>query len=150
MGLISRDSYERILLIKREMERLIKEFSGLNTEILDDSNNISIPIDIFEVKGTVFIQAELPGLREGDIKVFVSKNRLFIEGIKPDSTKPMKVNYILMERPFGNLRRVIELPQACDTRSITAEYKRGILTLRLKRIEERRGEKREVEIKFEE
>lgn len=150
MGLISKDSYERILLIKREMERLIKEFSGLNTEILDDSNNIPIPIDIFEVKETVFIQAELPGLREGDIKVFVSKNRLFIEGIKPDSTKPPKANYILMERPFGNLRRVIELPQACDTRSITAEYKRGILTLKLKRVEERRGEKREVEIKFEE
>ncbi len=150
MGSISRESYERILLIKREMERLIREFSGLDPESLNDSSGISIPVDIFEVNNEVFIQAEIPGLRPGDIKVFVSRNRLFIEGAKPDSTRVEKANYIWMERPFGNIRRIIELPNACDTRTIAAEYKKGILTMRLKRIEERRGEKREIEIKFEE
>jgi HSP20 family protein len=150
MGSISRESYERILLIKREMERLIREFSGLDTELINESSTISIPIDIFEVNNEVFIQAEIPGLKKDDIKVFVSRNKLFIEGIKPDNTKGEKVNYIWMERPYGNLKRIIELPQACDTKTIVAEYKRGILTIRLKRIEERRGEKREIEIKFEE
>jgi len=149
MGTISRDSYERILLIKREMERLIREFSGLDTELLNDANNINIPIDIFEVKDEVFVQAEIPGVRDGDIKVYVSRNKIFIEGVKPDSTREDKANYIWMERPYGNLRRIIELPQACDTRTINATYKNGVLTLRLKRIEERRGEKREVAIKFE-
>lgn len=150
MGSISRDSYERILLIKREMEKLIREFSGLDSEILDNSNTISLPIDIFEVNNEIFIQAEIPGLKEGEIRVFVSRNNLFIEGTKTDITKTEKANYIWMERPYGNIRRVIELPQACDTTTITAEYKNGILTLKLKRIEERRGEKREIKIKFEE
>ncbi len=150
MGSISRESYERILLIKREMERLIREFSGLDTELLSESNNVTIPVDIFEVKNEVFIQAEIPGLKKGEIKVFVSRNKLFIEGVKPDSTRTEKANYIWMERPYGTIKRIIELPQACDTRTITAEYKSGILTLKLKRIEERRGEKREVEINFEE
>ncbi|MCX7944350.1 MAG: Hsp20/alpha crystallin family protein [Deltaproteobacteria bacterium] len=149
MGSISRESYERILLIKREMERLIREFSGLDTDLISESNNIHIPVDIYEVKSEVFIQAEIPGLKKGDIKVFVSKNKLFIEGTKPDSAKEEKVNYIWMERPYGSIKRVIELPQACDTKSITGEYKNGVLTLKLKRIEERRGEKREVEINFE-
>lgn len=150
MGSISRESYERILLIKREMERLIREFSGLDTELINEASTISIPIDIFEVKNEVFIQAEIPGLTKDDLKVFVSRNKLFIEGVKPDNTKAEKANYIWMERPYGNLKRVIELPQACDTRTIIAEYKSGILTIRLKRIEERRGEKREIEINFEE
>ncbi len=149
MGSISRESYERILLIKKEMERLIREFSGLDTELLSESNSILIPIDIFEVKSEVFIQAEIPGLKKGDIKIFVSRNKLFIEGVKPAVTRAEKANYIWMERPYGTLKRVIELPRACDTRTISAEYKNGILTMRLKRIEERRGEKREIEINFE-
>lgn len=149
MGSISKESYERILLIKREMERLIREFSGLDSELLNDSNSITIPVDIFEVNNEIFIQAEVPGVKKGDIKVFVSRNKVFIEGVKPENTKSEKVNFIWMERPYGNLKRVIELPQACDTRTITAVYKNGVLTLKLKRIEERRGEKREVEIDFE-
>ncbi len=150
MGSISRESYERILLIKRELKRLIDEVSGLDSELLDEVSSVSIPVDIFEVKNEVFIQAELPGLKKGDLKVFVSRNKLLIEGVKPDNTRAEKVNYIWMERPYGNLNRIIELPQACDTRTISAEYKGGILTIRLKRIEERRGEKREIEINFEE
>lgn len=150
MGSISKDSYERILLIKREMERLIREFSSLDQDVVNDSGDLYIPIDIFEVDNTIYIQAEIPGLKRGDIKVFVSRNKIFIEGVKPDNTKADKVNYIWMERPYGTLRRVIELPQACNTKTITAEYRGGILTLSLKRIEERRGERQEVEIKFEE
>ncbi len=147
MGSISRESYERILLIKREMERLIREFSGIDTDLMSDSSNVAIPVDIFEVNNEVFIQAEIPGIKKGDVKVFVSRNKVFIEGVKP--AKREKANYIWMERPYGTLKRVIELPQACDTRTISAEYKNGILSLKLKRIEERRGEKREIEISFE-
>jgi HSP20 family protein len=149
MGTISRDSYERVLLIKREMERLIREISGIEGELLSDFSGINIPIDIFEVNNEIFIQAEIPGIEEGDIKVYVSRNKIFLEGAKPEKRSAENANYIWMERPYGSLRRVVELPQACDTRTITAVYKNGILTLRLKRIEERRGEKREVPIKFE-
>jgi len=149
MGTISRDSYERVLLIKREMERLMREISGIEGELLSDSSGINVPIDIFEVNNEIFIQAEIPGIEEGDIKVYVSRNKIFLEGAKPEKRSAENANYIWMERPYGSLRRVVELPQACDTRTITAVYKNGILTLRLKRIEERRGEKREVPIKFE-
>ena len=88
-------------------------------------------VDIYEVDGAVVLKAELPDMRREDIEVNVESHTLTIRGERKLDTEVRQENFHRIERLYGTFRRQFSLPSTVDTSKIAAEYKNGVLTVKL-------------------
>lgn len=86
----------------------------------------------FDVKDTpeAFVfYADVPGLKEKDLEIQVSGNRLAIRGKREAEHKVTGHTYYACERNFGSFARSFTLPESADTQKVTADLKDGVLTV---------------------
>ena len=61
-----------------------------------------VPAVDIAVKGNkVIIEAELPGVKRGDITVLLSSSHVEIKGVKKDKLPKTGINYFRLEREYG-------------------------------------------------
>jgi HSP20 family protein len=97
------------------------------------------PVDIVETAGKdVVVRAELPDMKREDIKVTFENNVLSIEGERKFEKKDEGETYHRVERGYGSFRRSFSLPATVDATRVEADYKDGVLTVKLPRREESR------------
>jgi HSP20 family protein len=97
------------------------------------------PVDIVETSGKdVVVRAELPDMKREDIKVTFENNVLTIEGERKFEKKDEGETYHRVERGYGSFRRSFSLPATVDATRVEADYKDGVLTVKLPRREESR------------
>jgi HSP20 family protein len=83
---------------------------------------------MWEDDGHLYVEAELPGLRDQDVSVTVHNGRLFIRGERQSEGDRRGVR---VGRTYGRFERVITLPEAIDAEGARAELAQGVLTLTL-------------------
>jgi HSP20 family protein len=99
--------------------------------------------DVYNREGEYLILIDLPGMSREALDISLNDNRLFIRGERPAETEAGERT----ERPAGRfLRRFGPLPTTVDQKSISAEYRDGVLRLRLPKRKE--PEQQRVEIKI--
>jgi HSP20 family protein len=91
------------------------------------------PADIRENGKEYVIKAELPGLGKGDIRVAVENGALVISGERKSEPEEKDVTWYRVERFYGSFVRSFILPDDVDAARIGAEFKDGVLELRLPR-----------------
>jgi HSP20 family protein len=97
------------------------------------------PVDIVETaEKDVIVRAEVPDMKREDIKVTFENNVLTIEGERKLEKTTEGDTYHRVERGYGSFRRSFSLPATVDAARIEADYKDGVLTVRLPRREESR------------
>lgn len=85
--------------------------------------------EVKETKESFVFTADLPGVKEGDLDIRLTQNRLSISG-KRESEKTEKGDqYYTTERSYGSFTRAFTLPEGVDADKIRAELKSGVLTL---------------------
>lgn len=91
-------------------------------------------VDVFDKEGDFFIRAEIPGMAQQDIDVKLSGNVLILSGEKkaPEDDE----NLSCSECWYGSFSRSFTLPDTVDRDGIRAEYKNGVLTVRVPRTAE--------------
>jgi HSP20 family protein len=90
------------------------------------------PVDIFETEGhDVVIKAELPEMAREDIDVTVDHQSLTIKGTRKAPADVPEDRYRRMERRYGTFSRSFTLPNTVDSTKVSADYKNGVLTVRL-------------------
>ena len=90
------------------------------------------PVDIYEDgKRGLVITAELPDMTREDIDLTVENGTLTIRGEKKVSAEVKDEQFRRLERRYGAFSRSFSLPQTVDTSKVGAEYKNGVLTIRL-------------------
>ncbi|MEW6325057.1 MAG: Hsp20/alpha crystallin family protein [Nitrospirota bacterium] len=95
------------------------------------------PIDLYETAGDVIIEADLPGADPASLRVMVTDRQLRIEGrCRP---RPVQGHYLQMERCHEEFSRPVPLPAAVDANRASARYERGVLTVHLPKIRDRRN-----------
>ena len=97
--------------------------------------------DIYETEAEFVIAIDLPGIDRGALEVSVDDNRLTVRGERTAEVDGQKRNGGGGGRPFGRfLSRFGPLPPTVDQKNIAAEYKDGVLSLRMpKRAERKTG-----------
>lgn len=93
-------------------------------------------IDIFETEGEIVVKAELPGLERKDITVHLENNVLTLRGERRFEKEAKEENYHRIERSYGGFSRAFSIPMNVDEQSIIADYKDGILNIRLPKKEQ--------------
>lgn len=105
------------------------------------------PVDIFQNgEHELVLKAELPDMSRDDIDITVDKGTLTIKGEKKLSNEVKEDHYHRIERRYGSFSRSFSLPQAVDTGKVGAEYKNGVLTIRLPLREEARPRQIKVDV----
>ncbi len=90
------------------------------------------PVDIFNTGDhELVLKAELPDMSREDIDITVENFVLTIKGEKKLSTEVKDEQFHHIERRYGSFSRSFSLPQTVDASRVAAEYKNGVLTVRL-------------------
>jgi HSP20 family protein len=90
------------------------------------------PVDIYQNGDTeLVLKAELPDMVREDIDVTVDNGTLTIKGEKKFAGEPKEEQFHRIERRYGVFSRSFSLPQTVDATKVSAEYKNGVLTVRL-------------------
>jgi len=104
------------------------------------SQELRVPsIDISEDKDNIYVEADVPGFKEKDVKLNIKNDILTLSTEKTEEKEENKKNYYHSERFQGNVYRQIALPQAVDRAQAAATYKEGVLKITLPK-KEKKGE----------
>jgi HSP20 family protein len=105
------------------------------------------PLDIYQNGDhEVVLKAELPDMTREDIDVTVEKNTLTIKGEKKFSSEAKEDQFHRMERHYGAFSRSFTLPQTVDSSKVSADYRNGVLTVRLPLREEAKPRQIKVDV----
>jgi HSP20 family protein len=119
----------------------------LRDEDVTARGNWMPPVDIYETdKHDLVLKAELPDMSREDIEVTVENNILTLKGTKKGSSEVKDEQYRRIERSYGAFSRSFTLPNTVDASKVSAEYKNGVLTVRLPFREEARPRTINVEV----
>jgi len=105
------------------------------------------PVDIFQTGDhELVLKAELPDMTREDIDITVENFVLTIKGEKKVSTDVKEEQFHHAERRYGTFSRSFSLPQTVDAGKVAAEYKNGVLTVRLPLREEAKPRQIKVDV----
>jgi HSP20 family protein len=105
------------------------------------------PVDIFQNgEQELVLKAEIPGLNREDLDITVENFVLTIKGEKKFSNEVKEDHYHHVERRYGTFSRSFSLPQTVDAGKVGAEYKDGVLTVRLPLREEAKPRQIKVDV----
>jgi HSP20 family protein len=131
--------------LQDRINRVFNETYGPREEGLMNSGNWIPPVDIYQSGDKeLVIKAELPDMKREDIEITVDNDVLTIKGEKKVSTEVKEDQVHRVERQYGVFVRSFALPPSVDSTKVAAEYKNGLLTLRLPLREE--AKPRQVQI----
>jgi HSP20 family protein len=105
------------------------------------------PVDIFQNGDhELVLKAELPDLEREDIDINIENFVLTIKGEKKFNSEIKEEQYHHVERRYGTFSRSFSLPQTVDTGRVAAEYKNGVLTIRIPLREEAKPRQIKVDV----
>src|SRR5258706_2984039 len=105
------------------------------------------PVDIFQTGDQELVpKAEVPGMTREDIDITVENFVLTIKGEKKLSSELKDEQFHHVERRYGAFSRSFSLPRTVDASKVSADYKSGVLTVRLPLREEARPRQIKVDV----
>jgi HSP20 family protein len=104
-------------------------------------------VDIYETeKHDLVLKAELPDMTREDIEVTVEHDTLTLRGTKKAPADVKDEQFRRIERRYGAFSRSFTLPATVDASKVVADYRNGVLTVKLPFREEARPRTINVEV----
>lgn len=88
-------------------------------------------VDISEDADGYLIKAELPEVAKEEVKVTVESGVLTVSGERKLEREETDRKYHRIERSYGSFSRSFAMPEDADPDHVTAEFKEGLLQVRL-------------------
>lgn len=134
MAIVRWDPFREVAQLQDRLNRVIGETYGRNGA--DDgfmtTGEWVPPVDIYaDGDQELVLKAELPEMTLDDIDVTVDHGALTIKGEKKFAKELTHDQFHRIERRYGTFSRSFSLPQTVDPHKVAAEYKQGVLTVRL-------------------
>ena len=127
-------------------DRVNRVFSDGDADLLTSGTWVP-PVDIYQNGDhEVVLKAELPDMTREDIDITVDNGTLTIRGEKKLSNEVKEESFRRIERRYGTFSRSFSLPQTVDAAKVGAEYKNGVLTVRLPLREEAKPRQIKVDV----
>ena len=102
-------------------------------------------VDIFEDGDTVVVKADIPGVKKNDIDVTITENSLTISGERKQEKKVEEKDFHRIERSYGSFSRSFRLPENVNGEKAKAEFKNGVLEIRLPKVKASKQKKIDID-----
>jgi HSP20 family protein len=140
------ESLPTIETLQEEMNRLFHQLSP-NGDGDSDLMAFMPSAELEDTPDAVHLKLEIPGLEAKDLDIQVSEHSVAISGERKSETKTEEKGAVRSEFRYGKFERIIPLPVQVKTDAAQAEYKNGILTLNLPKVEQEQKKVVKVEVK---
>jgi HSP20 family protein len=125
------DPFRELTTLQDRMNRLFGDVYLRDEDIAQRGNWVP-PVDIFETAGRdLVIKVELPDVNREDVEVTVENSTLTIRGEKKIPADVKEEQFRRVERRYGHFTRSFTLPNTVDAGKVSAEFKNGVLTVKL-------------------
>jgi HSP20 family protein len=126
-----RDPFAALLAVQRAMDNATRSdwFGSLT-----GGRGAFPPVNVFEENGDFVLVAELPGVKKEDLEIEVKGDTVRVHGKKTVAYAD-EASVHRRERAGGEFDRTLTLPAQVDVGRVTADYRDGVLTLKLPRAE---------------
>ena len=105
------------------------------------------PVDIYQNGDhELVLKAELPDMSREDIDITVENYVLTIKGEKKFAGEVKEEQYHHAERRYGTFSRSFSLPRTVDATKVSADYRNGVLTIKLPLREEAKPRQIKVDV----
>ena len=132
--LVRWDPFREITTLQNEMSRLLNTVGATSG---NGGNRQWMPaVDAWETDDEVVYAFDLPGIREDKIAVDFEDGHLTVSGERERTQEVSEDRLYRYERRFGSFSRTIALPQGVTEDSINADYKDGVLEVRVTKPEQ--------------
>ncbi len=146
MPIVKVDPFREISAMQDRMARLFGD-AYLRDEDTAFRGSWAPVVDIFETEShDLVIKAEIPGMTREDIEVTVENSTLVLKGNKKFDADIKEEHYRRIERTYGTFNRSFTLPNTVDATKVSADYKNGVLTVKLPFREEAKPRTINVEV----
>jgi HSP20 family protein len=98
--------------------------------------------DIYENAGEYIVAVDLPGIDRSTLDISIDDDRLTVRGARAVNDSKQQLG----ECPKGNFLRTFSVPASIDQKDIKADYKDGVLKVRLPRQPERKAQRIEIKV----
>jgi HSP20 family protein len=123
MAIAYRDPFEAL---QRELDHMLQTaFGSVGTAA------VYPPVNLFDAGGDYVLKAELPGVAPEDVELTVEENTLTLRGERKLPELDRSAAYHRRERGEGQFRRVVRMPGGLASADCRAEFKDGVLTVRV-------------------
>ena len=151
MTIVRWDPFREFAQIQDRLNRVFSDVYGRGASSADEglmtTGTWLPPVDIYQNGDhELVIKAELPDMTREDIDITVDNGTLVIKGEKKLSSDVKDDRFHRMERRYGTFSRSFSLPQTVDPAKVSAEYKQGVLTVRLPLREEAKPRSIKVDV----
>jgi HSP20 family protein len=125
------DPFREFAQLQNRINRAFSEAAGRDEGLLNTGTWVP-PVDIYENgQHELVLTAELPAMTREDIEITVDQGTLTLKGEKKFSGGVKEEQFHRIERHYGSFSRSFSLPPTVDSAKVAAEYKNGVLTVRL-------------------
>jgi len=118
-------------LMRRLTEDMDRMFSGYGGTTHEAGGQWMPAVDVREQDGNLIVNAELPGLDKDDVKVELNDEGLVIRGERKREWEEEKGGIHRSERSYGSFYRLIPLPEHVKADQAKAEFRNGVLEVRV-------------------
>jgi len=126
----------------REFDRLQREMNRIVNDFVPGTLGSFPPINIWADEESVLVMAELPGVEAEELDVSIVGDSVTLSGERrTEQADDGDVRYHRQERWQGNFSRTMQLPFRIDAENVEANFRHGVLEVRLPRAAEDRPKK---------
>lgn len=98
-------------------------------------------VDVFETGAEFVVSAAIAGVKIQDIDISLEKDMMIIKGNRQDPHDHPEKRYFFQECYWGPFSRKIVLPENIDIDSADAQMDKGVLTIKIPKVEASAKEK---------
>jgi HSP20 family protein len=138
MALVRFEPFRELAALQNEMGRWMSTLAGATTPGNGQSSNWLPAVDVWETDNEVVLSFDLPGIPEDKITVELDDNVLTVSGERERTQEHTSERFYRFERRFGTFSRSVTLPAGVTESDIMANYKDGVLEVRVPKPEEQK------------
>ncbi|MBM3677651.1 MAG: Hsp20/alpha crystallin family protein [Actinobacteria bacterium] len=137
--LVRWEPFRELTSLQTEMSRLM---NGLFEGPARDATQSWVPpLDVWETDDEIVYAFDLPGIPQERIEVEVHDDTLTITASRDKLAEEKGDRFFRFERRYGTFSRAVGLPQGTDSSRVLADYRDGVVEIRVPKPEQPRPRK---------
>lgn len=132
--------------VQDEMNRLFDSFFTRGSLRGDLGASFTPPVDVEETPESFVVRMDLPGVPQQDVKVTLTGDTLTIRGERKQDSRSQTGSHHRVERLYGAFERSFTLGTPVRNDQVKAQFKDGVLEVRVPKAEEARMREIEVQV----
>jgi HSP20 family protein len=133
MALVRWEPFRELAALQNEMGRWMNQLAGgVGAPPGNGQSSTWLPaVDVWETDSELVLSFDLPGIPEDKVAVELDDNILTVTGERERTQEHSSDRFYRFERRFGQFSRSVTLPTGVKEEDIKAEYKDGVLEIRV-------------------